>query len=374
MIRIDSGNDRPTLRVDSITEHKDGYLIIRGTVAVEGAKLEYLDPEMPGGKRVERVMRSALEDAQSLIGVPLTIEHPKPRGTRVKNYNYDHTASGHIVAAEFDPTTGQQNIEGWVIKPSAIAQLKNSGALEGKKVWGLSPLYDASVVRADDGGADLNQIGREVNHVAITRNPRGGAATMLRVDSAGDLVDTDPTPQRKKVEDEDKSGLTVLLAQLQDNRKQLEASQARIAELEAETAQLRADSEKEPEVVDDSKERLAWFNERADALANAKELGVEGCEAVIEPVEIKRMILKAKSGEDAVRLDSLEPAAIEATWSVLKKTLAPADKPKDKTRNAGYGANAVRSRFTEQREDSNDDKKFVFVNPNDVTAARRNKE
>lgn len=156
-----------------------GRWIVEGIVARPGI-YEYQDGLDVRSElvTVEALSRSAF--LGGLRGVPVTIEHPPEEVTPSNNKQY---AVGTCLSAEL--------VDGGAVKVClVIDEADGIRFISDERVRGLSPHYYADT-RDKSGTSDLYdaqydsiQVSRErPNHIALTKSPRGGHKTSIRIDS-----------------------------------------------------------------------------------------------------------------------------------------------------------------------------------------------
>lgn len=313
------------LRVDASSElgeperTEEGYLVVPGVAASVGV-LEYEEPD--GSIRRELVTEDALEDPSSLIGKPVTLEHP-PEG-EVNPKNFKKYVVGEVVKARFDEETGEQQVQIRIKDAEAIRAVR-SGARE------LSPGYRAKIEKTsgehpEHGEYDLKQVSRVNNHLAITAAGRGGKdAAITRLDSKGNVVISQQKQdqnmaQENEDNDERNDDLSAMREQMKsltdtvNNLVGLMASSANGGDEGGEAEPQRTDEEDE-EDREDSDDFLSRFQARQDALATAEKLDVDVDENAAT-LDIKRAVVEAKA---SLRNDS--EAHVEAAYDLITNRL-----------------------------------------------------
>ena len=158
----------------NVEETSEGFWIAEGVAAVVGV-MEY---STPGGTELQYVPAETLKDtAEQLIGLPVTDGHPPEL---VTNKNFKQYVVGVVRDAWFDEDTGKL----WVIIVIHDAQAQEQ--IKSGKI-ALSPGYIATKSEDVPEGieADLVQVDRDYNHLAIVQEGRGGNAVTLQVDEDG---------------------------------------------------------------------------------------------------------------------------------------------------------------------------------------------
>lgn len=296
-------------------------MIVPGVAATTGV-LEYEEPD--GSIRRELVTADALEDPSSLIGKPVTLEHP-PEG-EVNPRNFKEHVVGEVVDARFDAQSGQLRVKLRVKDAEAIRAVR-SGTKE------LSPGYTATIVdesgtHPEHGEYDLKQTDRQNNHLAITEAGRDGPESSIRLDSAGNVVlDSNQSDQPMKEENESEENDGQRVDSLEDRIDQMAAQVTALTQTvqalangqrtdeddeddESNSEQSESGSDEDEDKREDSnmdkQERIEWFRERRDALDTADRLDVEVEDDATVP-EIKRAVVEDQRGD--LRNDSEEYVA-----------------------------------------------------------------
>lgn len=309
-------NSEVYLRVDASFEFgepkttEEGYLIVPGVAATTGI-LEYTEPD--GSTRRELVTPDALEDPSSLVGKPVTLEHPPEGEVNPENFK-DHVV-GEVVDARFDEESGKVHVKIRIKDAEAIRAVR-SGTKE------LSPGYKARILDesgdSDHGEYDVKQIARVNNHLAITEAGRGGEESAIRLDSQGNAIlnkRKDEAPMKdgneETEEKQDQTDAGDKIAQLGEKVDRL--TEAVMAMVEDQGGGEEPDGGGEESAPrEDSADRMEWFQQRKDALETADRLDVEVDESA-SVLEIKRSVVEEKGPE--LRNDS--EAHIEVAFDML---------------------------------------------------------
>lgn len=306
----------------------EGYLEVPGVAATTGI-LEYEEPD--GSVRRELVTRDALEDPSSLIGKPVTLEHP-PSG-EVNPQNYQQHTVGEVVDAKFDSKAGKLRVKLRIKDAEAIRAVR-SGTRQ------LSPGYSARIEKtsgthSEYGEYDVKQVDRQNNHLAITRAGRDGPESSIRLDSAGNVIlephkDQSMTKQNEESEEQTEEteesrtdALEDRIDRMADQVSALTKTVQALAEAQSgsgdeggeETTETKNDEDREDSDMD-KEERLKWFEQRQDALDTADALGVDVPEGA-DVKDIQRAVVKDQRGD--LRNDSDE--YIEAAYDLITDDL-----------------------------------------------------
>lgn len=155
-----------------------GRWLVEGIVARPGI-YEYQDVN---GTRRELVSAEALSRTaflDGLKGVPVTIEHPPVEVTPENNKQF---SVGTCLSADI--------VDGGAVKVClVVSDAAGVDFLTKQRVSGLSPHYYADTRPSPGnsefyGAYDSVQVSREKpNHIALTKSPRGGHQTSVRLDS-----------------------------------------------------------------------------------------------------------------------------------------------------------------------------------------------
>lgn len=151
----------------------DGFLDLWGVAAAVGT-MDY-----PEHGFTAYVPAQTLRDAAaSLVGQPVTVEHPEDG---VTPDNARHVTVGTVLESVFDEETGESRVHIRLYDAEAIR------AVESGEKAPLSPGYDVSWRDATDAekaehNAEKVQAGRVYNHLALVEAARGGERTRLNTD------------------------------------------------------------------------------------------------------------------------------------------------------------------------------------------------
>lgn len=166
-------HDARTIEIKRKERTPDGFLDLWGVAAAVGV-LPY--PEHGFSAYVPaQTLRDA---AASLVGQPVTIEHPEDG---VTPDNARHVTVGTVLESVFDEETGESRVHIRLYDAEAIR------AVESGEKAPLSPGYDVSWRDATDAekaehNAEKVQAGRVYNHLALVEAARGGERTRLNTD------------------------------------------------------------------------------------------------------------------------------------------------------------------------------------------------
>lgn len=152
----------------------DGFLDVWGVHARVGTM-----PYPEHGFSAYVPAKTLADAAASLVGQPVTMEHPEDG---VTPDNARHVTVGTVLESSFDEPSGESRVRIRLYDAAAIA------AVEADECAELSPGYDVSWRDATDAertahGAEKVQAGRNYNHLALTEAARGGPKTRLNIDS-----------------------------------------------------------------------------------------------------------------------------------------------------------------------------------------------
>jgi hypothetical protein len=312
-------------------------LIVPGVAATTGI-LKYR--ESKGDIRRELVTADTLKEAaKSLVGKPVTLEHPS--AGEVNPDNYQRETVGEVAEATFDEDAGKLRVLIRVKDREAIDKVQ-AGTRE------LSPGYDVELKHEpgehdEHGEYDVIQNQRIHNHLALTEEARGEDATITRLDSNGNATmklrqdesdkersdapeeESDGTsspestseggqPADASEEGEESSDERSRDAVLRDIESKLDRLTSTMGDLLESMKPEGSDeddegggSEGEEPSSDgegggsDTEKRMDWFRERRDALDAAERVGADVDEEADTLVEIKRKAVEARRGK---RFDS----------------------------------------------------------------------
>ena len=290
----------------------EGFLRLWGVTAVAGTVMTYADGD---GIRRERIDAAALRDSVgTLKGATLVAEHPRRpdgSGTMVDAYNFKDEVVGIVEDVSYDEGSGEQRVQ-ILVKDASTIQRIDSGELTE-----ISPGYLVDVIPGDSG-ADLVQVARQHNHLALTREGRG--TNMLRVDSAGHIIGAIEAPLTEDpMTAEEKKALADALARADSLASELDAAKGARDMAIQEAADLKAEKATEEMAGQRADSFLAEFNARTAVLETAKALKIE-VDQTKATGDIKRDIVAAKRG-DKFRVDSSD-AYVEAAYDFVVDALA----------------------------------------------------
>lgn len=301
VLRIDSG-EKIELGKWSLTP--EGYLKATAVVARVGPLIY----KTPTGEQTEYVTEEALKnDASSLIGKPVTFEHPP--GGEVNADNYTKFSKGEVSNAYYDEDLKAQVAEVLIKDRKTIDAVTKMGIVE------VSPGYRASIIqdRRSDAPYKFKQVKRYNNHLAITRAGRGGPESAIRLDSKGHAI----IPREDSMKDETKEKLDALEKEKADMEKKMDAMKAKIDAYEK-MAEKNDEKDEKEEDKTDSKEFVRLYNERNQALELAQLSGVK-VDSTWTNAQLKSAIVRKHLGEE-VRCDSAE--ALQGAFDAVAK-MAP---------------------------------------------------
>lgn len=343
--RADATKERFKLLRKSKTP--EGFLDIYGVVATAGHPLEYTELD-PGGARIETPTEDALrESVESLIGVPVTFEHPEVGLLDTKTAK--HYAVGSVADAHYEEATKEQRVRLRIIDEEAIREIE-AGALPD-----LSPGYrvtdarEATEEERAEHNVDVYQLQRSVNHVALTRTGRGDAP--LRLDSKrGDNSMKDKEKQDMEGEEEmEDMSLEDMKAELDAMRKERDDMKAKYdAAMEA-----KADAE---DKMDKLSEKVDAMEAKMDMMSEAEDMAVPKKKKDAEHGEDDEEMEDGRS--DSMRIDA---KAFGNMFREHKRALELADvlglkaKPEDPTNEIKRRVVAHNLRKSDVRIDSKSD-------------------
>ncbi len=285
------------VRFDSAIEFKrheetdEGYLKVFGVAAKTGV-MEYVNED--GSPRLELVDDKTLaESYKDLEHQPIVVEHPHVPGRMLNADNVLNYQKGEVIESAFNEDTGENEVVLLIRDARTIDKVKS------KELLGLSPGYKLQRKPAPDGaGYHYVQRRRKYNHLALTKTPRRGKDTSIRLDSAENAIQPE-TEMPKEKEGENQPNVEV--PNLDGLEGKVDALAATVASLADTVQALVPDEPAEPADEGentDADERLQWFNERTKALAVAEELDVEVDANVDSNADIKRKVVEAHLGEE----------------------------------------------------------------------------
>jgi len=302
----------PVWRFDNAVEARwevtpEGYLRADRIVAAEAKIYEYADPNFPDGMRREFVTVQALDSlAQSLIGKPVTDEHPA--AGKVTADTWRDLARGVVQLAWVEHPCDENDLQYPACIVSAVISDK---ALVDKvlkqNVREVSPGYDATLAPAPEGaefgGAHFLQTARAGNHLAVVLRGRGGSTSSIRLDSAGHAITDEENMEKEELQKK----LDEAEAARADMQKKLDAAQAKVDAYEAANKAKEGEDKKADEDKKDERNDAAFvaqYNDRRKAEQTAERFGV-AFNAAAPTVDIKKAVVLAKLGAD-FRVDSAE--------------------------------------------------------------------
>lgn len=300
--------NRSNMRFDSfevqrMTRTPEGFLDIWGVSAHVGI-LQYEDGS-------EYVGDNTLQDSvTSLRGAPVTLEHPAQGFVTPENVK--DLAVGFVVDASYDAETGQQRVHLRVADAEAIASVLTRKTVE------LSPGYEVLAFGPGKEGADREQLGRQVNHLALTEAGRGGSEASLRLDNQASH-----TEEVGMEEDENGMSREDMMSKLDEMSKKMDAMLTERADMQSKMDAMQAkldmyekkDMSKEDEEDEDmskmdSKQLNQLVRDHAEALDIASRMGVDVTEEDSTD-NVRRKIVKQALGEQ-FRADSSEDYILSA--------------------------------------------------------------
>lgn len=287
----------------------DGSIKVQGQLTHPGI-FSYRNPngtERREYRPADEVFRKAALD--TFANTSITVNHPRTAdGQRlVTPANWRGVTVGHI-GENVREDSGHVVADLFIKDATAITRIQK-GDLRHISC-GYNVDYDPTPGATPDGqrydGVQRNIRG---NHVALLPNgvaPRGGDQCVLRLDAAGDEVESINSNVELEKLQAQVTALTAELATARTDAAQLpglksavEAATAKIAALEADLAPARLD---------------ALVADRASAVALATALGVD--HAGKSTLAIKRACVAKKTPELATRADSMSADALDAVLAV----------------------------------------------------------
>lgn len=288
----------------------EGYYLVEGYVARPGV-LEYVRAD--GSVQRELVPEEELhrtDSLETLARKPVTLEHPTRDGAAVF---VDSESIPEFETGDVDGEVVVEGMGGFVKVKMAVRRKDAVQAIE-RGVRELSPGYTCDLdptpgEHPEHGRYDAIQRNRRYNHVAITVAGRAGSQVGLRADSAAQITpfEAASTPTEKEptmAEIEAKLNEALARRDAEDRTKRLEAEneelkkkvdelQGKVDAMEKKDADDKDNGEEKKTDALDT--RLAWFQQRQDALAVAGAMGVQVPEKA-DVGDIRRAVVSAFMG------------------------------------------------------------------------------
>lgn len=306
-----------TIQFDAATElgryevTDEGYLRISG-VAAKAGTMGYVN-DADGSTIRDYVPADVLRAASaSLRNTPITLEHPPGLVTSrdVRQYQV-----GEVVDSVHGDDSDETEVELLVRDHEAVQ------AVLSREVTGLSPGYHVTREPVPEGAefdAERVQVARRYNHLALTRRPRRGAETSVRLDSEGNAI-FEPPPENTHMDPELQEALDAI-------RGLVTGLGSKVEELAARVPEPATDSDEDSDDDGDTNiDFLAAVKAYNSAVEAARKLGVEISVATDSTADIRRKIVAAKCG-DEVAADASD-GFIEGVMLGLNATPAVAPAP-----------------------------------------------
>jgi len=178
----------------------DGALLAEGVLVREGI-LDYRRAD--GSIRKELVTMAAVKDtARTGARAPVTLLHPD------EGFVNADSAKELVIGDVDGEVAVEEDAQGGFARIKIAVRRRDGLDATGAGVHELSPGYEVILdeTPGEDprfGRYDARQIGRDVNHVAIVPQGRGGPSVSLRIDSA-DAVQVEPTNQAVEQPDQNR--------------------------------------------------------------------------------------------------------------------------------------------------------------------------
>lgn len=359
--RYDSASEK--FEIQSKSKTPEGYLKIYGTAASR-VPLIYTETD-PGGPRVEIPSEEALSrSAKTLVGVPVTLSHP-PVGL-LTSENATEFSIGSVIDAHYDPKDKRVHVELRVIDEEAIREI------ESGKVPDLSPGYrvlkwrEATPEEREETGADIIQLERSDNHLAVVKMGRGDAPLHLdsqetqnknseREDEMGAKKNEDMDKEQEDMLKEDEESemysdmskeelavkIAKMVAERDDAMKKLDEMKSKMDAMEAKMDAMKSmdmggpdkkDSKHEDEMEEDREDSIRdpkafaqAYREHNRALKAAELLGLSVSDE--EPtMRIKARVVQKQVG-DEVRVDSKSDSYIEVYFDTIMERMNTSNTP-----------------------------------------------
>lgn len=309
------------VRVDSAIQFKkwekteEGYLKVFGVAAKVGL-IEYTNED--GSPRVELIDDETLaEAAPDLVHQPIVEEHPAVPGGLLDASNVTNYQVGEVIHSEYNEDTGENEVRLLIRNQRTIKKVE-SGELRG-----LSPGYKLLRVPAKPGtGFDYVQRKRKYNHLALTKRPRRGEETSIRLDSADNVIIESTQPETGMPKEKSEGGeagvnVDALADQVAKMQESIEALTDTVLELVPDAdPEPNTDADPDPAAEHDAK--LAWFDERKKALAVAEDLDVN-VDSKATNEEIKTAIVAAQMGDEFNADSASADGYIDAAFTFVQK-------------------------------------------------------
>lgn len=204
----------------------------------------------------------------TMVGAPVTREHPD---RFVSPDTYSKVACGTVLSAEFDGTALKGKL---AVQDATLIRDIEMGARRGMSP-GYMAVTDFSPGTTPDGQAyDAVRVSLTYNHAAVVKDPRGGVATCLALDSDEIPTEEDPNVKIKiKGVEHDASAAQPVIDSLEASAEALSADLAKTkAELATAVAALALATSPETiaKHVTDAKEADKVAQAKAEKLAKVK--------------------------------------------------------------------------------------------------------
>lgn len=230
-------------RTTNVRVTREGFWEIEGIAAKVGP-LRYEKPD--GTVRVEYVTEDVLRDhVETIIGMPVTLGHPP---SPVDPDNYQDYSVGTVKDAWYDEDDQVLRVK-VMLKDREAQNEVDKGQIE------LSPGYKAKKEppTTDSGiDADLVQMARTYNHLAIVEAARGGEEVKLQLDSKGNVIMNLDSEEEKDSEEEEQD---------EEETEEEDSEEEKQDEEESEE-----EDEEEGESLDELKEKYDELKEKYDRL------------------------------------------------------------------------------------------------------------